>query len=145
MPPAQDYARLQAEAGEPLDNVLRASGFSTDDSIVSIYYVGVDFELRRQGVASQLLQYVKRVATELRCARGAVAYGSTGMLCSTCMMPSMQYGEVRHVMEQQCRVRMMPCKVRACCRQGARLRRCRTAWERNNCMRHCFPGRSFFG
>jgi GNAT superfamily N-acetyltransferase len=45
------------------------SPYSADDLIVGVHFLGVDFEYRRQGIATQLLDAVKQVATaeEIRC------------------------------------------------------------------------------
>lgn len=46
--------------------LLRATSADKRDTAVGIYYIGVDFEYRRQGIGSQLLDYVSEVAQECR-------------------------------------------------------------------------------
>lgn len=45
----------------------RATGAGARDMVVGVYYIGVDFEYRRQGIGAQLLDYVVEVATECGC------------------------------------------------------------------------------
>ncbi|GAX83775.1 hypothetical protein CEUSTIGMA_g11200.t1 [Chlamydomonas eustigma] len=54
------------DTSQEMQALLQAGGWSPSDIIVSIYYIGVDFEYRRQGLGQQLLDLVKKVALGAR-------------------------------------------------------------------------------
>ncbi len=56
----------EVSGGDDLQQLLTAGGWSPSDVIASVYYVGVDFEYRRQGIGKQLLDLVKKVARGAR-------------------------------------------------------------------------------
>ncbi|MEW5314462.1 MAG: hypothetical protein WDW38_005960 [Sanguina aurantia] len=66
----EDTREFQEEeetvGSEGLGSLLQAGGWLASDTIMSIYYIGVDFEFRRQGVGKTLLDCAKEVAIAAR-------------------------------------------------------------------------------
>ncbi len=56
--------------------LLVQSGLDGGSQAVGLYNLGVDFEYRRQGIASALLDYTCQVARELRWAGGGGGGGA---------------------------------------------------------------------
>lgn len=75
--PCQDFWVLSETSDEDIRGILRSAGWAEEDFMLSIYFLGVDYEYRRQGIGRVLLDYIRELGTQLRWVQRVARSGKT--------------------------------------------------------------------